>query len=178
MPQTTIWVPEVDVGMFERAKQVLGQSLSQTVRDCVRRELSRHGEPVALLGNKPSARIVVTVNDDGAPKRVAFEGRWIIDPDDPEPGEITPFDRKAFAVALTAKGNVGVYWVKESKYKVPTDEDETGYGAPVFEWVADDAGFLDFYESFDAAVEAGVPKNIIARAKIKADLDDVEELDV
>ena len=98
----TIYIKEEDAPLWERAREVSNDRLSPVIVEALRKFVV---EKEAEL--KGVQRIVIEYNDSragGKPTAKAFQGRWLIAPDE----EHQPSDRVpvSFAVADTPKGGV------------------------------------------------------------------------
>jgi hypothetical protein len=159
----TIYVREEDQPIWEKAKEVIGESLSTHLTNYLRTVVA--SQKAAAQG---AERILLSFRDDGIPKTKAFYGRWLISPDDPfehrerdDEGNIIPdFGPDYYAVAVTAKQNIVVFNFGEQK--------EEGK----FNW-----GLVRVFESFEQANSSKLPYGLIATAMEVLGVE-IEELDI
>jgi hypothetical protein len=161
----TLYVREEDQAVWDKAKEVIGDSLSSYLTTHLRSVVASH--EAAARGKE---RIVLTFPDEGILRTKAFYGRWLIPPDKPfEKWEWNSFrndyDRSEpptlFAVAQTAKNRIAVFRFGDRK------DDGT------FTW-----GNLWSFDSFEEAnLDSHIPSDLIASA-MKVMGVQVEELDI
>ncbi len=161
----TVYVREEDQPIWDKAKEVIGDSLSGYLTAHLRTLVTSH--EAAAQG---AERILLTFREGGIPRTKAFYGRWLISPDRPfEKFRWDPFSREddlseppaLYAVALTIKNRVAVFHFGDRK------SDGT------FTW-----GSLWSYDSFeDANSDSDIPSGLIASAMEVKGIP-VEELDI
>jgi hypothetical protein len=104
----TMYVRDEDAPIWDKAKDIVGESLSAY--------LTAHLRNVVTANNaakKGDERIVLTFQENGIPRTIAFYGHWLIFPNKPFDWDRYPDDPDAsifhFAVAITAKGRIAVF---------------------------------------------------------------------
>jgi hypothetical protein len=163
MPNKTIYVREADVELWEEAERlaarsgtgVFGRSLSWLVADALRRYIEAEKRK-----EEGMETIEVPLGGYNDPtRRVAFEGRWLVEPDPYGTRTTEPhYDAGAYwGVALTKRGNVAVW----------CGHVNDGFDAT-----------LDHYRSFEQAEEDGVPGDILAMAAAEIHDGYVQKLDI
>ena len=110
----TIYLKDEDAPLWDRARELSGEKLSQVIVEGLKRFVSEHESRA-----KGFERIVVEYNDsldNGLPKAKAFNGRWIIDREEPLKTLHDPDEGilAVTSVAESAKGNVVIYSYFES----------------------------------------------------------------
>ncbi len=148
----TLYVRDEDAPVWEKARELAGEKLSSFLTSYLRDFVQREEARASGFG-----RILLNFREDcGLPRAVAFNGRWLIQPEQPlrVPGDGN------YAVATTAKNSVVVFR---------------------FNGTADDDGFFpwgDFmvFESWEQAV-ASAPGDVIAVAMKRMGVR-VQELDI
>src|SRR6476469_9967204 len=148
----TVYVREEDQPVWDKAKEVIGDSLSSYLTTHLRSLVASH--EAAAHGTE---RIVLTFRDEGIPRTKAFYGRWLIPPDKPFEQWAwdsfrNDYDRSEpptlFAVALTARNRIAVFRFGDRK------NDGT------FNW-----GNLWSFNSFEEAnSDSDVPSDLMASA--------------
>jgi hypothetical protein len=160
----TLYVREEDQAVWDKAKEVVGDSLSNYLTTHLRKlvvsyEAAAHG----------TERILLTFREDGIPRTKAFYGRWLISPDKPFEkfawdsfrDDYDRSDSTFYSVALTVKNRVAVFRFGERK------SDGT------FTW-----GSLLSFDSFEEAnSDPEIPSDLIASAMEVRGVP-VEELDI
>jgi hypothetical protein len=97
MPNKTVYVRDGDVGLWEKAEQLAGESLSAFLTDALRRHVSCVEREAKLKADEE--RIVVEVSDgEGHPIKKAFRGTWLVRDWGPE----------GWGAARTAAGRIAV----------------------------------------------------------------------
>ncbi len=152
-PRTrTLYVREEDAEVWEKARELAGESLSQLVTTFLRNFVA---EKEAAAGG--FYRIVLRYRTGYVPYAKAFHGRWLISPEKPFRMENSQFK---YALALTAKNNIATFSFTGSPNAEGT-----------YDW-----GNLQVFESFEAARQK-TPSPLIATAMEKLGVE-VEELDI
>lgn len=168
-PQTTarktrtLYVREEDQPVWDRAKELIGESLSLHLTKYLRTIVRT--QQAATQG---AERIVLSFRESGIAKTKAFYGHWIISPDQPfevwerdMDGDIVPdHPSDYYAVAITPKQNIVVFNYGEQKEKGK------------FSW-----GIFRVFDSFETANSAKLPYGLIATAMETLGVE-VEELDI
>jgi len=159
----TIYLPDDEAETWEKARRLANDRLSPviigTLKDYI---MTKEAEAAEAAGFR---RIEVSFEDSDnkhLPKKKAFIGEWIFPPGEPLRLQSTsPFtDSTAYAVALTAKGNVVVYmWKGEAESEYRSSE-----------------RFLVFASFEEAALDVNV--NYAIREAVRKRGVPVEELDI
>ena len=162
MPRKNLYIPKADAGVWEEAEELLarrrGRSVSGRRISAVVTELLRDYVEKEKRKEQGMGPIELNLGTVHAPRKVRFEGRWLVEPN---PDATTPDDPAGaagsyFGVAVTRGGNVAVY-IDSTKPSVDAR--------------------LDTYLSLDAAME-GLPRKIYEMARAEIGYDYVEELDI
>jgi hypothetical protein len=155
VPNKTLYIREEDQETWAKAETLIpqGSSLSKLITGQLENFIAEH-ERSAEMSNEPFERIEV----DTEPYATAFEGRWILPPDD---------DNRTAAEEYEAGGAFGVARTKKGKIAVYTYHINRGQGR------------LSVYPTFPAAIADGIPRDIIelAQAEEKGETY-VRELDI
>jgi len=150
----TLYVREEDQSVWDKAKEIVGDSLSNYLTTHLRTLVASH--EAATRGTE---RIVLTFRDAGLPRTKAFYGQWLIPPDKPFAGRA----RSLYAVALTAKNRIAVFRFGERK----TDG--------TFTW--GNLCSFDSFEEADADLDSDIPNGLMASAMEVRGVP-IEELDI
>ena len=160
----TLYVKEEDQLIWDKAKEVIGDGRLSTYLTSHLRTLVADQE-AAAQGYK---RILLSFNESGIPRKLAFYGRWLVSLSNPfevrhcETAESAEEEWSEFwAVAITQKHNIVIFNFGQ--------QDETGD----FKW-----GHLNIYDSFEKANSAKTTPDGLIAAAIKALGVQVEELDI
>ncbi len=150
MPNKTIYIRAADKELWEKAEELAGDSVSGLLADALR----RYVEEEELKKETNMETIEVTLGGyDSYPRNVSFVGRTLIEPHE----EISHHNDAVFGVWLTKRGKIAVL-VDFSRDNID----------PIF----------STYGSFEEAIEAEVPADIIAMARAELDPDYVQPLDI
>lgn len=154
MPNKTIYVREADVGLWEEAEKLAGGNVSGLIADALARYVEEEKRKGQGMG-----KIELDLGTRNFPRRVQFEGRWLVEPDQDATRPDDPAGNAGFyyGVAVTRRGNIAVY----------IDNTEPSNTAR-----------LNTYPSLDAAAAEGLPEEIYEMAEAKIGPDHVEELDI
>lgn len=150
----TIYLRDEDGPIWDRARELAGEKLSPVIVEGLRRFIA--GKEAEEAEKKGFYRIEIEFNDADhheIPKRTAFFGKWIYHPQVPFTlRDMEDGTYEHFAVALTAKGNVAIYYWRE-------DESDTwGYRFRVFPSLEKAASYPEFNSVARKAIETrGVP---------------------
>ncbi len=160
----TLYVRSEDAPIWDKAKEVIGDSLSTYLTNHLRKVVA--SRQAAAQG---AERIILSFTDAGILKTKAFYGRWLITPAKPFEvwrtditGEIdSQWPPDNYAVAITTKNNVVVFKFDEMK------------GNGKF-----GRGTLRVFDSFEEAhTGSRIPDGLIATAMEVLGVE-VEELDI
>jgi hypothetical protein len=152
----TLYVRDEDAAVWDRAKEVIGESLSSYLTSHLRSIVN--SDKAAANGNE---RILLRFRENSLPKQVAFNGKWIIAPEARFFQDDWDESRTYFALAITAHNRVAVFRFDGQK------EDGTFPGAR-----------LTSYDTFEMAnMSSDVPSELIANAMEIRGIP-VEELDI
>jgi hypothetical protein len=154
LPNKTIYVREADTELWEEAEQLAGGNVSGLIADALRRYVDEEKRREQGMG-----KIDLDLSRGKIARKVWFEGRWLVEPDEDKTRPADPAGEAGFyyGVALTKRGNIAVY----------INSIKPG-GDPR----------LDTYPSLDAAAVEGLPEDIYEKAEAVMDRDFVEELDI
>jgi hypothetical protein len=159
----TLYLPDDEAGTWEKARRLASDHLSPVILDALKEYImTKEAEDAEAAGFKRIELEFEDNDDNHLPKRKAFRGKWIIAPENPSRTILNEMMSSAYAVAVTAKGNVVVY-----SWKIY--EDGTGE-------FQSDHRFLVF-PSFEKAAENGEINYVIREAMRKRGIP-VEELDI
>lgn len=156
----TLYVREEDQPIWDRAKEVIGESLSTHLTNYLRTIVT--AQQAATQG---AERIVLSFLENGIPRTKAFYGRWLISPDQPfedcqrDGLNVPDTSPVCYTVAMTPKQNIVVFRFKEQKAKGK------------FGW-----GEFEVFDSFECA-NSELPYGLIATAMETLGVE-VEELDI
>src|ERR1035437_3123856 len=107
----TIYLRDEEGPIWERARELAGDKLSPVIVAALKRFIvEKEAEEAQAKGFK---RIVVSYSDsddNGIPKKKAFNGKWIFPPSKPLTASDGGKTEDNYAVALTSKGAVVVYY--------------------------------------------------------------------
>ena len=153
MPRRNVYVRDADQELWEEAEHLSGGNLSALLTSALRSYVASRK---VLEGDMK--RIVVDVlKPDGGLRRVAFTGRWLVDPGDDVRSAAAGADAGIrYGIALTERGRIAVHL--EHVNRGPRD-------------------FRD-YDDLDKAENAGLPEDIVVLARGELEPDFVEELDI
>lgn len=159
--KTSIYIPDEKVGLYEQAKEKLGDSISATFVRCLERELE--------LRRRSVNRIVVEVEGENErPVSKAFEGRWVIGKEDYGEQFAWPEDSGLSgvcecSVAITKAGRIVVIQHFQGR-------------------LSDFQVFDDFDELKNATIDGGrypmFPDGFIQSVATELDIAHVEELEI
>ena len=155
MPSKTIYIKEADKELWEEAEIRAGGSLSGLLVDALRRYIEEEERKEHGMGT-----IELDLIRGESVRRVRFEGRWLVRPDQDETRSADPSGEAGFyyGVALTRRGNVAVY-IDSVKPSVDAQ--------------------LETYASLDAAAAEGtLPEDIYEMADAEMGSDYVQDLDI
>ncbi len=142
--KTTIYVREQDEPIFKRAQEVLGESISGLVIDCLKRKLQE-------FDHKPEEIDIDIFGENKPKKTVKFLGRWIteeLEPGEDENSSIRYTPGLFYCAAITKLGKIAIHEHLE-------DHDENNYSV---------LDVYDNFENFENAQESGYhkyPQNVI-----------------
>ena len=114
----TVYVAEEEAGTWEKARGLANDRLSPVIVKALKEFiLTKEAEAAEAAGFERLEVAFDDADDNYIPKRKAFRGKWIIDPDNPLRIRESEGAMNAFAVAVTAKGQVVVFhWVQGKQY--------------------------------------------------------------
>jgi hypothetical protein len=117
----TLYLPDNEAETWETARRLAGDRLSPVILKALKEYIMAKEAEAALAAGFERIELEFDDSDDNhLPKRKAFRGRWIFSPADAlhvpgsQFGDAPP---RAFAVGVTAKGNIVVYmWKRGAKH--------------------------------------------------------------
>jgi hypothetical protein len=116
----TVYLPDDEAETWEKARRLANDRLSPVILKSLKEYImTKEAEASEAAGFERIELEFEDSDDNNLPKRKAFRGKWILSPEKPLrlSGDGSSF--RAYAVAITAKTQVVVYWWSELK-------DETG----------------------------------------------------
>jgi len=133
----TFYLPDDEAETWEKARRLANDRLSPVILRALKEYImTKEAEATEVAGFERIEVEFEDVDDNHLPKRKAFHGKWIFPPGDPFPPKdpfrlaVSDSEKRLYAIAVTAKGNVVVYtWMHEDDFP----EDRTyGYRFLVF----------------------------------------------
>jgi hypothetical protein len=162
MAVKSVYVKDEDVHIWDKAKDLAGESLSQLLTSYIKQLVIT--KESANLGKE---RIVLHYKEDiGIPVAKSFYGKWIIDPSNALQ-ETESYGIDNYAVASTQKNNIVVFNFLSNGEKQPNEEGKFGLGV------------LYVFNNVDELKNASpLPIWVIGTIIEKMDLVEIEELDI
>lgn len=157
MANKSIYIKDEDVALWNKARELAGESLSQLLTNSIKNFVAT--KEAEKKGFKE--KIILRYRDRGIlPVAKSFYGRWLIPLDTPY--KTTTSKYPFYTVAITSKNNVVIFGFSGTIDK----NGECRYGE------------MYIYSSFDeAAYKKEVPDNLLAAAVRQMGVE-VEELDI
>jgi hypothetical protein len=109
----TIYLPDEEAETWEKARRFANDRLSPVVLKALKEYIMTKEAEVAEAAGFERIEVEFDDSDDsGLPKRKAFRGKWIFSPGNPlrRWRDLDETEGHAYAVAVTAKGGVVVYF--------------------------------------------------------------------
>jgi hypothetical protein len=119
----TVYLPEDEAETWEKARRLANDRLSPVILRALKEYImTKEAEASEAAGFERIEIDFEDSDDSNLPKRKAFNGKWIFSPGAPLWWPNSGFKKRAYAVAVTAKGNVVVYWWQIANF----DQEEAG----------------------------------------------------
>lgn len=156
MPNKTLYIRDDDENIWQEAEALVKakkiESLSKLATDSIRKEVERMKELAKI--KEGVSRIVCEVTNEKGTRKVAFNGRWLVE----DFGYQPQFGKKyVLSVALTEKESYFVFW------------DSDGEGK-------DDYKVYNYFEAFTDSED--IPEELIGMVANEVGEDYAEFLDI
>lgn len=163
MAVKSVYVKDEDVELWDKAKDLAGESLSSLLTNYVKEFVLT--KEAAIYGKE---KIVLCYKDNGTiPVAKSFYGKWLIHPEEAlqEFRDLDYIDK--YAVAITQKNNIVVFYFIQGFTPQPSEDGKFSYGKiTVFNSITD----LKYTKS--------LPNFVIGEIIEKMGAVEIEELDI